>query len=75
MEANLLKTHTVKIMVICLFMVVILFPFLCSLADKNQSGDSKSASWLVELTGGSGTIKIISISEKGGLDEREITIK
>lgn len=46
-----------------------------SLAAKNQSGDRKSATWLVQLTGRSGKVKIISISQKGGRDEKVITIK
>lgn len=46
-----------------------------SLAAKNESGDAKPVSWLVQLTGKTGTLKVISKSDKGGQDERIITLK
>jgi hypothetical protein len=42
---------------------------------KNENGDTKSASWLVQLNGKQGQLKIVSISQKGGYDEKLITLK
>ncbi|MFB0565708.1 MAG: M14 family metallopeptidase [Candidatus Aminicenantaceae bacterium] len=46
-----------------------------SILAKNETGDAKSASWLIQLTGKEGQIKIISLSQKGGYDEKIITLK
>lgn len=35
----------------------------------------KSASWLVQLSGEEGSLKVISDSEKGGYEERIIRLK
>jgi len=44
------------------------------LEAKDTGGDTKSASWLIQLNGQSGQIKIISHSIKGGVDERVVEI-
>lgn len=48
---------------------------LGSLAAKGEGDDTKSASWLVQLSGGEGSVKVISDSEKGGYEERMIRLK
>lgn len=48
---------------------------LGSLAAKNENSDKKSASWLVQLKGKEGRLKIISISQKGGRDEKTISLR
>lgn len=48
---------------------------LGSLAARGERGDTKSASWLVQLTGGEGSLRIISDSAKGGWEERIIRLK
>lgn len=48
---------------------------LGALEARNESGDTKSTTWLVQLQGQEGQLKIISSSQKGGRDERVITLK
>ncbi|MFQ6037098.1 MAG: hypothetical protein ACE5LV_00620, partial [Candidatus Aminicenantales bacterium] len=48
---------------------------LGSLAAANAPGDRKSATWLVELTGNRGWVKVVSHSQKGGRDERQIFLE
>jgi hypothetical protein len=45
------------------------------LEAKNMSGDTKSASWLVQLNGSNGQFKVVSHSIKGGVEERVINIE
>ena len=46
-----------------------------SLAAKGEKDDTKSASWLIQLKGKKGQLKIISISQKGGYDEQIISLR
>lgn len=46
-----------------------------SLMAKGKKGDAKSAKWLIQLNGSQGRLKIISLSQKGGRDEKTITLK
>lgn len=48
---------------------------LGSLRAKNEDGSTKSASWLVQLTGKEGQLKIISFSQKGGYEEKVINLR